>query len=59
MRDVLGDVFGPSLRGIEGDDADRIAVLTAQQVLNCRLDVGGLAIGFAPSAAVFAKIIGY
>jgi hypothetical protein len=40
--DVFGNVFRPALGGIKGDDADRIAILAAQQVLNYRFEVGGL-----------------
>jgi hypothetical protein len=50
-RDVFGNVFRPTFGGIEGDDADRVAILAGQQVLNYRFEVGGFVIGFAPGAA--------
>ena len=48
---ILRNIFGPALGGIEGDDADRVALLAGQQVLNYRFEVGGFVIGFAPGAA--------
>ena len=50
-RDVFRNVFRPALGGIEGDDADRVAILAGQQVLNYRFEVGGFVIGFASGAA--------
>jgi hypothetical protein len=35
--DVFGNIFRPAFGGIEGDDADRVAILADQQVLNYRL----------------------
>jgi hypothetical protein len=49
--DIFGNVFRPALGGIEGDDADRVAVLAGQQVSNDGFEVGGFVIGFAPGAA--------
>jgi hypothetical protein len=34
--DIFGNVFRPVLGGIEGDDADRIAVLPGEEILNDR-----------------------
>ena len=34
---IFRNVFRPALGGIEGDDADRVAILAGQQVLNYRL----------------------
>ena len=37
-RDVFRNVFRPAFGGIEGDDADRVAILAGQQVLNYRFE---------------------
>jgi hypothetical protein len=29
-RDIFGNIFRPALAGIEGDDADGVAILTGQ-----------------------------
>jgi hypothetical protein len=55
--DIFGDIFRPALGSIEGDDADRIAILPGQQTLNYRFEVGGFVIGFAPGAAQSTEII--
>ena len=38
MRYILGNVFRPAFSSIEGDDADRIAVLTGEEILSDLLD---------------------
>ena len=55
MGDIFGNVFRPAFGGVEGDDADRIAVLAGQQVLDDRFEIGRLVIGFAPGAAYRPK----
>jgi hypothetical protein len=42
MGDIFGDVFGPTLRGVEGDDPDRVLILSFEQVLDDGLNVGRL-----------------
>jgi len=51
MGDILGYVLGPSLLGVECDDADRIVVLARKEILDNGFQVCGFVIGFAPSAA--------
>jgi hypothetical protein len=46
LRDIFGDILRPAFGGVERDDADWIAVLTRQKVLDDCLKVGGLAVGF-------------
>jgi len=41
MRYVLGNVFRPAFSGIEGDDANRVAILAGEQILNDRLEITG------------------
>jgi hypothetical protein len=55
----LGNVFRPAFSSIEGDDADRIAVLPGEEVLNYGFEVAGLIVRFAPSPANLPKIIGH
>ena len=40
--DILRNVFRPALGRIEGDDADRIAILARKQVLDDGLKISGL-----------------
>ena len=56
--DILRNIFRPALGRIEGDDADRIAILAGKQVLNDGLKISGLVVGLPPSAADLPKIIG-
>ena len=56
--DILRNVFRPALGRIEGDDADRIAILARKQVLDDGLKISGLIVGLPPSAADLPKIIG-
>ena len=48
---VFGNVLGPSLFSVEGDDADRIFVLARKEILNNGFQVRGFVVGFAPGAA--------
>ena len=56
--DILRNILGPALGRIEGDDADRAAVLAGEEILNNCFEVSGLVVGFAPRAADLPKIIG-
>src|SRR4051794_25489662 len=56
--DILRNVFTPALGRIEGDDADRIAILARKQVLDDGLKISGLIVGLPPGAADLPKIIG-
>ena len=55
LQDLKGDVLrhvpGPALRGIEGDDAESVAVLAGQEIADDRFAIGlggvGLVIGDA------------
>ena len=46
MGDILGYVLGPSLLGVEFDDADRIVVLARKEILDNGFQVCGFVIGF-------------
>ena len=63
VGDVLGDVARPALGGVEGDDAQRIAILAIDQVADQRLPIRsvwvGLWLGLAkPGSEVFKHQIG-
>jgi hypothetical protein len=57
VRDIFGNVFGPALGGIEGDNADRVGILAGEQILDDGFQIGGLVIGLDPGATRFAGII--
>jgi hypothetical protein len=59
MGDVDGYVLRPMFGGIESDDANWLAVLPCQKILNDYFEVGGYVIGFPPGAAGLAQIIRY
>jgi hypothetical protein len=48
---VLGNVLGPSLFSVEGNDADRIVVLAGKEILNNGFQVRLFIVGFAPGTA--------
>jgi hypothetical protein len=52
QRDVLGHVPGPALGGIEGDNAETVAVLARQKIANNGLAIGLGGIGLVVSNAV-------
>ena len=54
---ILRNVLGPALGRIEGDDADRIAVLARKEILNNGFQVRGFVVGFPPGAADLPEII--
>jgi hypothetical protein len=58
LSDILGHVLRPALGSIERDDADWIAVLSGQKVLDNRFQIGGLAVGFSPDLTQAAEIFG-
>ena len=49
--DVRGDVFGPVLKGVEGNHADGIVELPCQQVGDDALEICPLDFAFAADAA--------
>jgi len=49
--DVHGNVLRAAFGGVEGDDTDRVAVLAGEEVLDHRLQIGGLVVGFSPGPA--------
>jgi hypothetical protein len=51
-RDVLGHISGPALGGIEGDNAETVAVLARQKIANNGLAIGLGGIGLVVSNAV-------
>jgi hypothetical protein len=59
MGNVHGDVLRPAFGGVEGDDADRVGVLTGEKVLNHRLQIGGFVIGFNLGAARFPEVVSH
>jgi hypothetical protein len=48
---ILGNVLGPALGRIEGDDADRIIVLARKEILYNGFQVCRFIVGFALGAA--------
>jgi hypothetical protein len=55
-RDVLGDVPGPTLGGVEGDHAKRARILPAQKIADHRFPIGLGNIGLDEDAAERAEI---
>jgi len=55
-HDFAGDVsrciLDPTLRDIEGDDANRVVILAGHQVGNDRFEIGPLCVGLAIDPAV-------
>ena len=48
---VFGYVLRPPLFGVEGDDADRIVVLSGEEILDDRFEVRGLVVCLGPCAS--------
>jgi hypothetical protein len=63
LQDLQYDVFrhvpGPALRGIEGDDAESVAVLAGQEIADDGFTIGLGGIGLVISDAVLAVVILY
>ena len=60
IGNIFGDVAGPALGGVEGDDACRIAILAAHEMLDQHLAEGHLLVGLPPGTApATAKIVQY
>jgi hypothetical protein len=58
LGNIFGDIAGPTFTGVEGDDANRIGVLTLKQVRNDGFKVcGGLGVGLSPATAEITEII--
>jgi hypothetical protein len=57
MGDVHRNVLRPSFSGVETDDADWIFVLTIEQIDDHGFKVRGFDVGFAPCAALRAKVV--
>lgn len=51
VRDLFRHVARPTLHSVEGDDANRVGILTGHQVADYRCAVGALFVGFRPGAA--------
>ena len=51
FSDLGGDIAGPALGGIEGDDANRITVLAGQQVPDDRFVIRCFRLDLAPNPA--------
>jgi hypothetical protein len=54
IGDILGDIARPAFDGIEADDADRVVVLTVQEVGDHSLQVGCLDFSLAPGKPYYA-----
>ena len=46
--DVFRDIPRPALRGVETNDANRIAILAIRQICDDRFETGGIGVSFAP-----------
>jgi hypothetical protein len=57
MRDVFRHIFRPALRGVEGYDAEGVAVLTLQKARDCGLQVRILAVRFNKCPTRASEII--
>jgi len=59
----LGDIFGGVLRsafgGVEGEDPDRVFVLTFRQIEDHGFQIGGLDVGFPVDAPAAPKIVNH
>jgi hypothetical protein len=55
--DINGHVPGPSFGSVEGDDADRVFVLSVQHISNRRRAAGSRHIGRTPCSAEAAEVI--
>ena len=58
LADIRGYVLRPSFCGVERDDAYWIAVLPGQEVLDDRLQVRGVTVGFPPDRSQAAEVVG-
>ena len=56
-RNVFGCVSRPTLRNIEGDDANRVAVLAGHQIADDGFEVGLIDIGFRKCGPQVSKIV--
>ena len=54
---VLRDIPPPALGGIEGDDANRIAILPIEQVRDEGFKIGVLDVGLAPCSPALAEVV--
>jgi hypothetical protein len=54
---IGGHIPAPAFNGIEGDDANRLAVLAREQIADQGLAVSGVLVGLAPRAPDPAKVI--
>lgn len=50
-RHILGDVFGPTFRGVEGNHLDRPAIFSGDQIVNDGFEVRRFKVGLAPGPA--------
>ncbi|WP_407166406.1 hypothetical protein [Bradyrhizobium sp. ORS 111] len=57
VGNILGDIARPSFGGVEGHNADRVAVLVVHQTPDQGFAIGALFIRFAPGAAKSAEIV--
>jgi len=57
--DVFGHVARPSLRCVEANHPDRIAVLAIQQIVNDTFEFGVFNVGLPPRATEPAEVIEY
>src|SRR5205085_11300192 len=57
--DVFGHVARPSLRCVEANHPDRIAVLAIQQIVNDTFEFGVFNVGLSPRATEHAVLIEY
>ena len=51
VRHILGNIARPSLRGVERDNPDAIAVLAINQIANDRLIIGVFFVRLSPNTA--------
>ena len=56
-RDVLRNVAGPALGGVEGDHPERVRILPGQEILQDRLSVGFRDVGLNEDAAELAVVV--
>jgi ATP dependent DNA ligase domain len=56
-RDVLGYVPGPPLYGVEGDHAERVRILAAQEIADDRFAIGLGGVGFDIGDAELAMVV--